>query len=108
LPQDSTNPDNRQSAIRRRKIAALISPGRFPVPSLLVGTARFIQATTNPKRNKAMNYADRLQQLGLTDTQIATILSGWSSKGIEALLRGETEPPSMESIMSAIMACGAD
>jgi len=55
-----------------------------------------------------MNYADRLQQLGLTDTQIATILSGWSSKGIEALLRGETEPPSMESIMSAIMACGAD
>ena len=55
-----------------------------------------------------MNYVEKLEQLGLTDTQIATILSGWSCESIEALLRGEMEPPSMESIMSAILACGCD
>ena len=54
------------------------------------------------------NYSDELQAMGLTDTQIATILSGWSCDAIEALLRGEMEPPSMESIVSAILACGAD
>lgn len=55
-----------------------------------------------------MNYIAQLEAFGLTDTQIATILSGWSNAAIESLLRGETEPPSMESIMSAILACGAD
>jgi len=50
-----------------------------------------------------MNYADELQELGLSDTQIVTILSGWSNAAIESLLRGEKEPPSMESIMTAIL-----
>ena len=54
------------------------------------------------------NYCEQLQAMGLTDTQIATILSGWSCDAIEALLRGEKNPPSMESIMSAILSCGAD
>ncbi len=55
-----------------------------------------------------MNYADKLQALGLTDTQIATILSGWSCESIESLLCGEIEPPSQESLLAAILACGAD
>ena len=55
-----------------------------------------------------MNYADKLQALGLSDTQIATILSGWSNAAIESLLRGQAEPPSQESLLAAILACGAD
>jgi len=55
-----------------------------------------------------MGYIAKLEALGLTDTQIATILSGWSQDGIEALLRGEIEPPSQESLLEAILACGAD
>ena len=55
-----------------------------------------------------MDYGTRLEALGLSDTQIVTILSGWSCDSIEALLCGEVEPPSMEGIAAAIMACGAD
>ncbi len=55
-----------------------------------------------------MDYGTRLEALGLTNTQIVTILSGWSCDSIEALLRGEVEPPSMESLISAISAFGAD
>ena len=49
-----------------------------------------------------MNYIAKLEALGLTDTQIATILSGWSNESIESLLRGEEEPPSQESLLAAI------
>ena len=55
-----------------------------------------------------MNVIAKLEALGLTDTQIATILSGWSCESIDALLRGEKEPPSQESLLEAILACGAD
>ena len=55
-----------------------------------------------------MNYVEQLEALGLSDTQIATILSGWSNTAIESLLRGEIEPPSQESLLEAILACGAD
>jgi hypothetical protein len=55
-----------------------------------------------------MNYRDKLHAMGLADIQIATILSGWSCESIEALLCGDLTPPSVESIGSAIMACGAD
>lgn len=54
------------------------------------------------------DYGTRLRKLGLSDTQVVTILSGWSVEGIESLLRGECEPPSSESIAEAIVACGAD
>ena len=54
------------------------------------------------------DYGTKLRMLGLSDTQIVTILSGWSVEGIEALLRGECSPPSAESIAEAIVACGAD
>ena len=54
------------------------------------------------------DYGKKLHTLGLSDTQIVTILSGWSIEAIEALLRGERTPPSQESIAEAIMACGAD
>ena len=55
-----------------------------------------------------MNDTDELQEMGLTDAQIATILSGWSSDAIESLLPSANMSPSMESIMTAILACGAD
>jgi hypothetical protein len=54
------------------------------------------------------NYSDKLRELGLTDTQVVTILSGWSCAAIEALMRGEKTPPSVKSIASAIAVCGAD
>jgi hypothetical protein len=55
-----------------------------------------------------MDYGKQLEAMGLTDTQICTILSAWSCQSIEALLRGEVEPPSQESLVSAILACGVD
>ena len=55
-----------------------------------------------------MNYSEKLQAMGLTESQIGTILSGWPCGAIEALLRGDLTPPSEEGIASAIMACGAD
>lgn len=55
-----------------------------------------------------MDYSTRLEALGLEDIQIATILSGWRCDSIEALLRGELKPPSMEGIARAIAAFGAD
>ena len=55
-----------------------------------------------------MNYIEQLENLGLTDTQIVTVLSGWSNTSIESLLRGEIEPPSQESLLAAILACGTD
>jgi hypothetical protein len=55
-----------------------------------------------------MNEIKKLKAMGLTDTQVATILSGWSSAAIESLLRGEIEPPSQESLIEAILACGTD
>ncbi len=60
------------------------------------------------QESNAMNYIAKLEAMGLTDTQIATILSGWSNVSIESLLRGETEPPSQESLLAAILACGTD
>ncbi len=54
------------------------------------------------------DYGKKLHTLGLSDTQIVTILSGWSIEAIEALLRGERTPPSDASIAEAIMVCGAD
>jgi hypothetical protein len=54
------------------------------------------------------NYSDQLAAMGLTDLQIGTILSGWSCQGIEALLRGEKEPPSEEGIVEAMLACCGD
>ncbi len=48
------------------------------------------------------NYGDKLAAMGLTDIQIGTILSGWSCDSIEALLRGEKEPPSVEGIVDAM------
>lgn len=74
--------------------------------SLFPGTVN--RVTTTEQERKAMNYIAKLEEMGLTDTQIATILSGWSSESIEALLRGEKEPPSQESLLAAILACGAD
>ena len=38
-----------------------------------------------------MNDIAKLEALGLTDTQIATILSGWSNESIESLLRGQAD-----------------
>ena len=55
-----------------------------------------------------MGYIAKLETLGLTDTQIATILSGWSNESIESLLRGEKEPPSQADLLAAILACGTD
>ena len=54
------------------------------------------------------DYGTRLQAIGLTDLQIGTILSGWSSNSIEGLLRGEIEPPSQEGIVEAMLACCGD
>ena len=54
------------------------------------------------------DYGKRLQALGLSNTQVVTILSGWSIQAIEALLRGERTPPSDASIGRAIVACGQD
>jgi hypothetical protein len=50
------------------------------------------------------DYGSRLRAIGLTDLQIVTVLSGWSCDSIEALLRGETAPPSHEGIVEAVMA----
>jgi hypothetical protein len=52
------------------------------------------------------DHIKRLEAKGLTDLQICTILSGWSRDSIEALLRGETEPPSHEGIVEAVNAFG--
>ena len=49
---------------------------------------------------------ERLQALGLSDLQVVTILSGWTCDRIEALLRGETAPPSHDGIVEAVLACG--
>ncbi len=54
------------------------------------------------------DYGKRLQAMGLTDTQVVTILSGWSCDSIEALLRGERTPPSQEGILKAVSIWGAD
>ena len=54
------------------------------------------------------DYSKQLKALGLSNTQIVTILSGWSVQSIEALLRGEGTPPSEASIGEAVMACGGD
>lgn len=54
------------------------------------------------------DYGKKLQKLGLSNTQIVTILSGWSIEAIEALLRGERTPPSDAAIGQAIVACGGD
>ena len=54
------------------------------------------------------DYGTQLQAMGLTDLQIGTILSGWSSNSIEGLLRGEVEPPSQEGILEAMLACCGD
>lgn len=44
------------------------------------------------------NYAEKLRALGLSQTQIVTILSGWPYASIDRLLRGEATPPSDTSI----------
>ena len=54
------------------------------------------------------DYGNQLQAIGLTDLQIGTILSGWCRDSIEALLRGEIEPPSHEGIVEAMLACCGD
>jgi len=54
------------------------------------------------------DYGKQLQAMGLTDLQIGTILSGWSSNSIEGLLRGEKTPPSHEGIVEAMLACCGD
>ena len=54
------------------------------------------------------DYGTKLRTLGLSETQIVTILSGWSIEAIEDLLRGERTPPSDASIGQAIMACRGD
>ena len=51
--------------------------------------------------------SEKLKAMGLTNLQIVTILSVWSTQGIVALLRGEIEPQSHESIIAAVLACGA-
>ena len=53
-----------------------------------------------------MNYGDKLRAMGLTDSQIGIILSGWRCSAIESLLRGEIEPPSEAGIVAAMSACG--
>lgn len=52
------------------------------------------------------DYGKQLRTMGLTDTQIVTVLSGWTCDSIEALLRGEIKPPSHNSIVEAAIACG--
>lgn len=54
-----------------------------------------------------IDYGKLLGDLGLSDLQIVTILSGWTIDSIEALLRGEIEAPSHEGIVEAVIACGA-
>lgn len=49
------------------------------------------------------DYAKMLAEKGLTDNQIATILSGWTTEKIESLLRGECKAPSNEGIVAAII-----
>lgn len=55
-----------------------------------------------------IDYGKQLQAMGLTDLQIGTVLSGWSCESIQALVRGERTPPSCESIVEAMLACGGD
>ena len=50
-------------------------------------------------------YGDKLRAMGLTQLQVVTILSGWPTENIEALLRGELTPPTDESITRAVIAC---
>ena len=52
------------------------------------------------------DYGKLLEATGLTDMQICTILTGWSRESIEALLRGEIKPPSLEGIAAAVNAFG--
>jgi hypothetical protein len=52
------------------------------------------------------DYQTRLRKLGLSETQLVTILSGWTVDGIDALLNGETTPPSNEGLAEAILAYG--
>jgi len=52
------------------------------------------------------DYGDRLRAIGLTNLQIVTVLSGWSSDSIEALLRGEITAPSHDGIVDAVLAYG--
>ena len=60
-------------------------------------------------RTKVDNYVQIFDsKFYLTDTQIATVLSGWSLGAIEALLRGERQPPSDAAIGEVIMAWGAN
>jgi len=54
------------------------------------------------------DYGNQMQAMGLTDLQIGTILSGWCCDSIQALLRGEIEPPSEEGIVEAMLACCRD
>ena len=54
------------------------------------------------------NYSKKLEALGLSNTQIVTILSGWPVSSIEALLRGEGTPPSDAGIGQAMIECGVD
>ncbi|MGO8744666.1 MAG: hypothetical protein ACLQNE_01630 [Thermoguttaceae bacterium] len=54
------------------------------------------------------DYGKRLRAMGLTDTQVATLLSGWPIDGIEAVLRGERKPPADHSIGRAASARGCD
>jgi hypothetical protein len=51
------------------------------------------------------DYGEKLRALGLSNMQVVTILSGWRTDRIEALLRGELSPPTDEGIVRGMTAC---